>query len=1035
MNKHIVRLLAVALLLPLLATAGGCGATTAEAYDVLGSSSAPGAAPSTSVTNEDPAGAASAAPLSATTSTPVPSGALPSAAALPASLLDASDGILLGVPTDASVPLTILPDKSGSIRFTWLANGATPAGSSVSGSTGIFPIREGESLTTELTGLAPDTAYTYTAFLREEKSDTFVSIGSGAFHTSRMPAEDFVFTVQADSHRDENSSPDVYGATLASVLADRPDFHVDLGDTFMAEKLAQTQSEVRTRYLDDRAFFARLAGSVPLLLVNGNHEGENGWDFAAGTDNIASWASTLRTTLFPSSTDTEFFSGSTTQGGNHVAFTWGDALFVTLDPYANTMQKRRSDEDGWNCTLGGAQYDWLVSTLRGSDAKWKFVFVHNLVGGIGKDSRGGSEAADWFEWGGQNADGTDGFAENRPGWEKPIHDLLVETGVTAVFHGHDHFYARQEKDGVIYQLVPQPSHPGSTVMNGSEYGYESGQMLPPSGHLRVLVSSAGVRIDYVKTLLANAAGGATTASTPGTALADSYRVGTDGSILQLPIDATSTTGTTGGKAGKASPASSPSPSSGKKGGAQNGGSTGQPGTKGGGQKGGSTGGQKSGSVLPTGLSSPTGFISPPMLGRPTATSVAVSIHPASAMEWYVEYGTTAGTYGARTGTARASGGLPVEQTVTGLPSGRDIHLRVRWRTDTGVFQTGTDLSFSTAPPSGSTFTFTVQGDSHPERAQQFDADWYLQAMRNVAAGNPDFHILLGDDFSVDTMRAPTQPFVAALYAYQRQFLAQIGRPVFLVNGNHEQAARYVLDGTSDNVAVWGQNARNLFLPQPAPDGFYTGDTEQVPHIGLLRDYAAFTWGDALFVTIDPYWHSDTAVDNQLGSRDKGTDPWAATLGDAQYAWLEKTLESSRAKYKFVFAHHVLGTGRGGIEEATRFEWGGRNQDGSWGFDTARPDWEKPIQQLMADNDVTIFFQGHDHVYAKQALDGVVYQTAPSPADPNEALLNADAFRSGLVLPGSGHLRVTVSPAGVKVDYVKTSLGADNGRIITGYSIP
>ena len=71
-----------------------------------------------------------------------------------------------------------------------------------------------------------------------------------------------------------------------------------------------------------------------------------------------------------------------------------------------------------------------------------------------------------------------------------------------------------------------------------------------------------------------------------------------------------------------------------------------------------------------------------------------------------------------------------------------------------------------------------------------------------------------------------------------------------MNGNHEQAAAYLLDGTSNNVAVWAQTARNSYYSEPAPDGFYTGNTNPVPFIGLLRNYYAWTWGDALFVTID-----------------------------------------------------------------------------------------------------------------------------------------------------------------------------------------
>jgi hypothetical protein len=80
----------------------------------------------------------------------------------------------------------------------------------------------------------------------------------------------------------------------------------------------------------------------------------------------------------------------------------------------------------------------------------------------------------------------------------PIHQLLVENNVTVFFHGHDHLFARQELDGVIYQGVPQPATMGSPRASpGAEYGYVNGLMLASPGHLRVTVSPASVRVDYI----------------------------------------------------------------------------------------------------------------------------------------------------------------------------------------------------------------------------------------------------------------------------------------------------------------------------------------------------------------------------------------------------------------------------------------------------------------------------------------------------------------------------------------------------------
>jgi hypothetical protein len=264
--------------------------------------------------------------------------------------------------------------------------------------------------------------------------------------------------------------------------------------------------------------------------------------------------------------------------------------------------------------------------------------------------------------------------------------------------------------------------------------------------------------------------------------------------------------------------------------------------------------------------------------------------------------------------------------------------------------------------------------------------------------------------------------------------------LFLVNGNHEQAAACNLDGTADNVAVWAQNARNAYFPQPVPDGFYSGDEQRMPFIGQLADYYAWTWGDALFVVIDPYWHSPVPVDNALGDGAKRRDLWQITLGDAQYRWLKQTLENSTATHKFVFAHHVNGTGRGGLEQAPYFEWGGHGRRGQWEFDVRRPGWELPIHQLMARHGVAIFFQGHDHVFARQQLDGVTYQTLPDPANARYVINNAQAYRSGDVLAGSGRLRVTVSPRNVRVEYVRSYLPQDqtparrDGEIAIDYTV-
>lgn len=443
-----------------------------------------------------------------------------------------------------------------------------------------------------------------------------------------------------------------------------------------------------------------------------------------------------------------------------------------------------------------------------------------------------------------------------------------------------------------------------------------------------------------------------------------------------------------------------------------------------------------GTIIMIAVSSPVtlgSFSGNIVLGSPTETSIKANVYsPDQSGTVYIAYGTLQGFYGKQTASAALTAGKPLELTMDGLTGDTRYYYRLYFQPSGGTNYGPTEeYTFQSARPAGSTFIFSIQGDSHPEREKsQFDPELYRRTLMTAAADKPDFYLTIGDDFSVDTLDPAkvTEAQVIERYTLQRPYLGLIGHsaPLFLVNGNHEQAARYLLDGTANNVAVWAQNARNSHYSQPAPDGFYTGNAEQVPYIGLLRNHFAWTWGDALFVVIDPYWASPVCVDDPFYGGAKRSNLWDVTHGDAQYQWLKTTLEQSRAKYKFVFAHHVMGTGRGGIELAGEYEWGGLNGKGIWEFTTNRPTWASPIHQLMVANHVTIFFQGHDHIWARQQLDGVTYQTLPEPADPLYALYNADSFLSGDKFPNTGYTRVTVSPAAVKVDYIRTWLPADEG---------
>ena len=426
-----------------------------------------------------------------------------------------------------------------------------------------------------------------------------------------------------------------------------------------------------------------------------------------------------------------------------------------------------------------------------------------------------------------------------------------------------------------------------------------------------------------------------------------------------------------------------------------------------------------------------------VLGRVTEKSVTVSAVAKENIEGIFEYGTEPGKYSNRTELLKFPASQPVDVVFANLQPNTQYSYRLQFRKPGETnFTARPECQFHTQRTVGSTFTFAIQGDSHPERPQMSEPNLYARTLLNAAADKPDFYICMGDDFSVAPIREVSFESIAARYTLQRPFLGLVAQsaPVFLLNGNHEQASLFNFNQTDERhaVAVHAQNARNQFFPTPAPDRFYSGDTETLPAVGLRKDYCAWTWGDALFVILDNYWHSPAQVDSGFREQEAGggkggrgqRDWWALTLGDAQYQWFKRTLESSKAKHKFVFAHHVMGSGRGGVDQCDLYEWGGHDRNGAYEFKQRRPNWELPVHQLMVKHGVTIFFQGHDHLYCQQQRDGIVYQEVPMPADHGYMTYNEERYQSGLKLPNSGHLRVTVSPEQVKVDYIRSFLPKD-----------
>lgn len=430
-----------------------------------------------------------------------------------------------------------------------------------------------------------------------------------------------------------------------------------------------------------------------------------------------------------------------------------------------------------------------------------------------------------------------------------------------------------------------------------------------------------------------------------------------------------------------------------------------------------------------------------ILGRPTDTSITASVMFDRPVQYYLEYGKQSGSYTSTSNIYISATNTPDEIDIRNLTANTKYYYRMQYRLPGASTYTATpEYFFQTQRAPGSTFTFTIEADEHLYDKKGVD-NMYRITLANQAADKPDFMLSLGDIFGDDHYPFTiTSGELDTLHRNYRPFLGAICHsiPFYVALGNHEgEMDYYLLNNAPNNLAIWGTKWRKFYYPNPFPNTFYSGNTDNEPYgIGQPENYYAWTWGDALFVVLDPYR-------DQCDTSAKPKN-WDWTLGFAQYTWLKNTLESSTAKYKFVFAHHIRAQGRGGITNAKLFEWGGYEQNGtSYTFPSKRPGWAKPIHKLFVDNKVNIFFQGHDHVFAHEMLDSVTYQAVPMAADSTYEigkLANADAYTAD-TLDGTGHIRVTVSPDCVKVDYIRAYLPADtlsglhhNGEVAFSYTV-
>ena len=152
---------------------------------------------------------------------------------------------------------------------------------------------------------------------------------------------------------------------------------------------------------------------------------------------------------------------------------------------------------------------------------------------------------------------------------------------------------------------------------------------------------------------------------------------------------------------------------------------------------------------------PTWDCGPPLpvnlvLGRPTDTSIAISLLAEAGTTATCDLGTAPGAYDRPCPSGTSVAGEPIVFELRDLAPATRYYYRVRVQPPGGPELVDAEHTFHTARAPGATFHFGVQGDSHPERqGKMYSPELYGLNLANVAARQPDFYLALEVGYALD----------------------------------------------------------------------------------------------------------------------------------------------------------------------------------------------------------------------------------------------------------------------------------------------
>jgi len=397
----------------------------------------------------------------------------------------------LSLPTARGVSLAVMPAEDA-----WLALEYGPRGGRLHRRTPPRLVAAGQSARFRIDDLLPDREYGYRLLVAAAGDrGPLRPRAEHSFRTLRTPGATFSFAYATDSHLFETWAWATFVGTQAYVdgLAHFRNLmstmaHDDLDFLVIGGDFAQTlcnncpggsdggltySGGTTTSFADALAryvrifatdLYGRVAHSLPVLTVIGNHDGEAGLQA-----NPAVEAASLTARLATLPNPHPVYGGN--PEGSYYAFETGDALVVVLDVMRYTLTKPQTADD-W--TLGAEQLAWLADTLAASDRTWTFVFAEHLDGG--EDTPGVLGAGYYYGRGGLRATNDNLPSGTFKGEQSVVQALLeqhVETdrvagGAAFFLSGHDHVAI-----GPLEKPRPDGSGTNTYYVTGGRAGYRA----------------------------------------------------------------------------------------------------------------------------------------------------------------------------------------------------------------------------------------------------------------------------------------------------------------------------------------------------------------------------------------------------------------------------------------------------------------------------------------------------------------------------------------------------------------------------------